>query len=250
MAEKLSLKWNDFQEHVNTAFANLRDDKEFTDVTLVCADGKQADAHKLILSASSPFFKAVLSRNKHPHPLIFIRGMKSEDLMAILDFIYFGEATVFQHNLETLLAIAGELKLKGLVGDPKEDELQGEIFASKLIQTKPRVKEESICSNGPNLEILESFETQKIAGNPFGYSGEYEDLDTKIKSLMKRSSNPISSGREKALICKVCGKEGVNKNIKDHIEANHLQGFILRCNLCKKTYRTRKSLRQHLAGVH
>ena len=42
MAEKLSLKWNDFQEHVNTVFGNLRDDKEFTDVTLVCADGKQA----------------------------------------------------------------------------------------------------------------------------------------------------------------------------------------------------------------
>ena len=103
MTEKLSLKWNDFQEHVNTAFANLRDGKEFTDVTLVCADGKQADAHKLILSASSPFFKGVLSRNKHPHPLIFIRGMEPEDLMAILDFIYFGEATVFEHNLPRVL---------------------------------------------------------------------------------------------------------------------------------------------------
>ena len=246
MAEKLSLKWNDFQEHVNTAFANLRDDKEFTDVTLVCADGKQADAHRLILSASSPFFKGVLGRNKHPHPLIFIKGMKSEDLMAILDFIYFGEATVYQDNLDSLLGIAEDLKLKGLVmGDlPKEDEVDGEISDSKLIQkTKLIVKEES---NGNKLKVHERLETEMIE-----YSGEYnEELDLKIKSMTKKSSNPISSGREKALICIVCGKEGVNKNIKDHIEANHIQGLIFRCDLCKKTYRTRKALRQHVSGVH
>ena len=237
-------------EHVNTSFANLRDDKEFADVTLVCQDGKQADAHKIILSASSPFFGGLFSRNKNPHPLIYMRGMKSEDLIAMLDFIYFGEATVFQQNLDSLLAIAEELNLKGLMGNTKEDEVQSEKYVSKSIQTKSMVipKEETICSNDANLEICENLETQIT--NPVVYSDEYEELDVKIKSMMKRSSNLISSGREKALICKVCGKEGVNKNIKDHIEANHLQGLILQCNQCKKTYRTRKALRQHMSVVH
>ena len=65
-------------------------DKEFTDVTLACEDGKQVEAHKVILAASSPFFKDILKRNKHPHPLIYMRGLKSEDLLAIIDFLYFG----------------------------------------------------------------------------------------------------------------------------------------------------------------
>ena len=70
MAEKLCLRWNDFKSNVHSAFGNLRDDKEFTDVTLACEDGQQMEAHKVILAASSPFFEKMLQRNKHPHPLI------------------------------------------------------------------------------------------------------------------------------------------------------------------------------------
>ena len=53
MSEKLCLKWNDFQENVNIAFGNLREDHEFADVTLACEDGQQIEAHKVILAASS-----------------------------------------------------------------------------------------------------------------------------------------------------------------------------------------------------
>ena len=45
-----------------------------------------------------------------------MRGMKSEDLVAIVDFLYCGEANVFQENLDSFLAIAEELQLKGLMG--------------------------------------------------------------------------------------------------------------------------------------
>ena len=45
-----------------------------------------------------------------------MRGFKSEDLVAILDFLYFGEANVYQENLDSFLAIAEELQLKGLMG--------------------------------------------------------------------------------------------------------------------------------------
>ena len=109
MSEKLCLKWNDFQENVNAAFSSLREENEFADVTLACEDGQQIEAHKVTLAASSPFFKNLLKRNKHPHPLIFMRGTKSEDLLAIIDFLYLGEATVFQENLDSFLAIAEEL---------------------------------------------------------------------------------------------------------------------------------------------
>ena len=72
--EKLCLQWNDFNENLGSSFRDLRGDKELTDITLACEDGKQVEAHKVILSASSPFFKNILKRNKHTHPLIFIEG--------------------------------------------------------------------------------------------------------------------------------------------------------------------------------
>ena len=66
MSDKLLLKWNDFQENVNTSFANLKEDKEFADVTLVCEDDQQVEAHRVILAASSPFFENILKKNRHP----------------------------------------------------------------------------------------------------------------------------------------------------------------------------------------
>ena len=62
---------------------------------------------------------------------------------------------------------------------------------------------------------------------------------------MEKSLNRIASGREFANRCKVCGKEGMSHVIKNHIEANHLEGIIIPCNLCNKTFRSRAGFRQH-----
>ena len=39
MSEKLCLQWNDFQDNVKSAFENLRESTDFSDVTLACEDG-------------------------------------------------------------------------------------------------------------------------------------------------------------------------------------------------------------------
>ena len=113
MSEKLCLQWNGFNKNVNSAFGRLRCDKEFTDVTLACEDGKQMEAHKVILAVSSSFFEKVLKKNKHPHPLIYLKGFQSQQFLSILDFLYFGEANVYQEDLDSFLAIAEEIQLKG-----------------------------------------------------------------------------------------------------------------------------------------
>ena len=116
MAEKLCLQWNDFQDNIKNTFGNLREDNDFTDVTLACEDGHLVDAHRVILAASSPFFQKLLKRNKHSHLLVYMRGVKSDDLVAIMDFLYHGEANIYQDNLDSFLAVAEELQLKGLMG--------------------------------------------------------------------------------------------------------------------------------------
>ena len=102
MSEKLCLQWNDFQNNVINAFGHLRDTTDFVDVTLACEDGRQIEAHKVVLAASSPFFEKILKGNKHSHPLIYMREMKSDDMIAIVDFLYFSKANVYQENLDNL----------------------------------------------------------------------------------------------------------------------------------------------------
>jgi len=117
--EKFCLKWNEFESNVSTAFRELRDDKDFFDVTLAC-DGNQLEAHKVILSACSPFFRGVLKRNPHAHPLLYLKGIKYEDVLAVLNFMYHGEVNIAQDELNSFLAVAEDLQVKGLTQGNKD----------------------------------------------------------------------------------------------------------------------------------
>ena len=265
--EKLCLKWNDFQENTISAFGTLREDREFADVTLACEDGQQVEAHKVILAASSPFFQKLLSKNKHPHPLIYMRGLKSEDLVAIVDFLYFGEANVYQENIDSFLAIAEELNLKGLTGNGYNVEKEESVMSSggeEALNLKKRQKpkpehhkaQESKPFKGETDFYEESTETALAVPN-FAVStvdiNEIKMLDEQVRSTMTKSQNTIPNGpnlSKKAEMCTVCGKEGRSSNIKDHIEANHLEGVSLPCNYCQKTFRSRNALRQHNTEKH
>jgi hypothetical protein len=79
--EKFCLRWNEFENNISTAFRELRDDKDFFDVSIAC-DGSQLQAHKAILSACSPFFRSILKKNPHQHPLLYLKGVKHEDILS------------------------------------------------------------------------------------------------------------------------------------------------------------------------
>ena len=112
-SEKFCLRWNDFESNISLAFRELRDEKDFFDVTIACED-EQVNAHKVILSACSPFFRDILRRNPHQHPLLYLSGVKLVDLQSVLNFMYHGEVSVAQEELNTFLAVAEDLKVKGL----------------------------------------------------------------------------------------------------------------------------------------
>jgi len=122
-SEKFSLRWNDFENNINSAFKELREEKDFLDVTLVCNEG-QIQAHKVILSACSPFFKTILRRNPHQHPLLYLQGVSHADLQSVLSFMYQGEVSVAQEELNSFLAVAENLKVKGLTQQNKVEENQ------------------------------------------------------------------------------------------------------------------------------
>ena len=251
MSEKLCLKWNDYQENIKSVFGNFREDKDFNDVTLVCEDGQQVEAHKVILASSSPFFQKLLGRNRHPHPLIFMRGLKFDDLLAILDFLYRGEANVVQENLDSFLVIAEELKLRGLMG--KTDERAQDLDTEKYVQPKlvPTSNNEPKLTKTHTKKGLDrktgTLEDNKTIALANYQSADLDQLEEMVKSMMEKSENKYANPKVNLIAdrCKVCGKEGRRSAIKDHIEANHIEGIVIPCNLCEKTFRSRNALRLH-----
>ena len=127
-SEKFSLKWNDFEKNISGAFRELKDDADFFDVTLACDSEEQVSAHKVILSACSPFFRQVLRRHKHQHPLLYLHGFSLSDLQSVLSFMYLGEVNVATDQLNSFLAIAEELQVKGLTQDGEGDSSQPNLL--------------------------------------------------------------------------------------------------------------------------
>jgi len=112
-SEKFCLRWNDFETNISLAFRELRNEKDFFDVMLAC-DDEQIQAHKVILSACSPFFRNILRKHQHQNPLLYLKGVKYTDLQSVLNFMYHGEVNVAQEDLNSFLAVAEDLRVKGL----------------------------------------------------------------------------------------------------------------------------------------
>ena len=96
--EKFCLQWKDFQNNIKTSYRGLRKTEDYADVTLACEDGQLIRAHRNILSLSSLFFRDVLSSLSHSHPLVYMKGVKYQDLSNIIDFLYHGEVEVSNEN--------------------------------------------------------------------------------------------------------------------------------------------------------
>ena len=94
-----SLDWSEFEAFTKRTVQNLLDDKDFSDVTLVCDDIRQIKAHKAILGSCSPSLRNILKNNPHQHPLIYLRGVHFDDLQSLVSFIYQGRTEVSQENL-------------------------------------------------------------------------------------------------------------------------------------------------------
>ena len=133
--EKFCLRWNDFETNISDAFRELREAKDFFDVTLVC-ENEQVQAHKVILSACSSFFRNMLRRNAHQHPLVYLKGVKFSDLQSVLNFMYQGEVNVAQEELNSFLAVAEDLRVKGLTQNQSENQKS----INKGLNTKPKIE--------------------------------------------------------------------------------------------------------------
>jgi len=127
--QQFCLRWNNFHTNITSAFESLRDDEDFVDITLA-SEGKQIKAHKMVLSACSPYFRSLLKGNPCQHPIVFLKDVTFANLTSILDFMYHGEVNVSHNELATFLKTAEALKVRGLAEDEKKKEAEGYNEAS------------------------------------------------------------------------------------------------------------------------
>jgi len=189
-ADKFCLKWNDFESNVSTSFRDLREDGDFFDVTLAC-DGNQLEAHKVILSACSPFFRGVLKRNPHSHPLLYLKGVKYEDVLAVLNFMYHGEVNIAQTELNSFLAVAEDLQVKGLTQSatsqpthPHNNRRHTDTHRNTKHKTSvsPRVNYEQQQQPSVGMDNVSDLECQSVKKEP----GQHLVLDLADQSVEHR----------------------------------------------------------------
>ena len=248
-SEKLCLKGNDFQTNISDSFSEFRTDSDFCDFTLTSEGNQQIKTHKVILAASSSVLMEMIRSTKHTHPLIYMRGIKASDLAAIVDFMYFGEAKIFQEDIDGFLGLAEELKLRGLTREesPGIENNQGFQQEMKVSKTKPL----QIAKN-ETPKYVEPFQSYQVdeprelvtAANLESYIiedyADFDNLNEKLESMIERIDGYWN--------CKVCRTTKIRNHKTDyrrHAET-HLEGVSHPCNICGKLFRSSKAHRKHV----
>ncbi|XP_066956541.1 protein abrupt-like [Macrobrachium rosenbergii] len=108
-----NLCWNEFPSNLLSFFKELREQEDFVDVTLAC-EGQQLSAHKVVLSASSPYFRTLLKNNPCDHPIIILNEVRYCELLTLLQYMYHGEVQISHDQITDFLRTAKLLQIRGL----------------------------------------------------------------------------------------------------------------------------------------
>ena len=245
--EKFCLRWNEFQANLCGTFSKLRMDNNFADVTLVCQEGKQIKAHRVILAASSPLLASILMNFQEPNPMIFLRGVSTKNLKSMVDFMYQGDVDINQDDLNDFLAMTGDLQLKGLsqenpaskeTEEPQENDMDTTKSEKEI---KVEIKNERQLYSDEEDGEVKSFKTdieedKKVT--PF------DPLCIAKKSLKshkkqrkdvarKRIMNWSTKAKFDSYLCPDCGKDfsgrAIRRRFPRHIRKCKIEQFSCDC---------------------
>ena len=219
------------------------------DVTLVSDDHNKVQAHKLVLSACSEYFRDIFKNSPNSHPLLCLNGISQQDLKNIMDYIYDGEVQIHQENLDRFLNVAQRLKLEGLIGGKSEEESYEEPYEEHVqgVAKEEVISEVNQKFNSEKKEPRRK--TESIAGT-IAVSGDTNGSYEQVLQYMETCSD--GSYR-----CTVCGKtsdsdkhqRSKKTNMMNHVET-HLEGLSYSCPLCQKSFRSKNSFSKHKSVYH
>ena len=213
-----------------TAFDFFKENM-FTDVTLVCDDNQQIQAHKVILSASSPSFKDLFVKHEFLGA-VFFRGVQKEEMSSILDFMYTGVTELRESDLPSFLKLAADLQIKELQ-TPVEQQLVPII-------------EDTAVASVPSLPTME--DDTVLSGAQMNYQN-LEPIQYQTVKELQVEHNKNSDMNQNGFVCDIChGIYKTHKILKKH-KIKH-SDIKYSCELCGKIYTRKDVLKNHMEVKH
>ena len=115
MQEDLLLVESAHQDNLKEMMRQMIVSETFADVTLVGDDKKYIKAHKVILSACSPFLKSILQMDTDTNnAMIYLEGIQYAEIESLLQFVYFGEATLSKERVNDIISVSKTLQIEEL----------------------------------------------------------------------------------------------------------------------------------------
>jgi len=257
MDEKYHLTWNEFQSSQSGSIGELLKSEDFTDVTLACEEDKQIKAHKVILSTCSSFFRNILIKNPHPHPLIYVPEVSFTDLQSLMQFMYRGETEVIQKNLKTFMKIGSMLKIKGLVENEQpiiEDD--NEVSDQAIIENEAVSKTIYKSGYADSRHLVDASNTVLVKEEDIGmdyYSDTQEGWVDGNEQLIYSSPvdhNASNSEHLKKFSCEKCDYRTRSRgDMKKHVLAIH-EGVRYPCDQCSYRATQQGHLKLHKKSKH
>ncbi|XP_027837337.1 longitudinals lacking protein, isoforms A/B/D/L-like isoform X7 [Aphis gossypii] len=154
VSQQFCLRWNNHQRTLISVFDSLLESGTLVDCTLA-AEGRYLKAHKVVLSACSPYLGVLLSQHQEKHPILILKDIKFQELKSMLDYMYRGEVNISQEELGTFLKAAESLQIKGLTesaGIGVRDNTDFEDQVSKRFDHRKQPPSlSSVSSNSPTI---------------------------------------------------------------------------------------------------
>ena len=239
--DKFCLNWNGYHKDINESFRILRENQRLFDVTLVTDDGQHVQAHKIILSAGSNFFSDIFMKSNHSNMLVYLKGISSDKLELVINFIYSGEVSLAQEHLKMFIETGKELQVKGLEGELIEVDEYTNEKQSFPQQNEQRYDDYEYGKINPGSAEDDNDAVDKMKGKILE-SGTNNELGLQINEMIEKN--------EGVWRCKICGKAtNKNSNIREHAE-RHMKGIFSACQNCSKTFTNRPSLKKHISRFH
>ncbi|XP_043527224.1 longitudinals lacking protein-like isoform X18 [Frieseomelitta varia] len=149
--QQFCLRWNNHQSTLIQNFDTLLESGTLVDCTLA-AEGKYLKAHKVVLSACSPYFEGLLSEHYDKHPVFILKDVKFKELKAMMDYMYRGEVNISQDQLAALLKAAESLQIKGLSESKTSGSSKTDSRQQKVVPQTTSQPDIPISSSGLTIE--------------------------------------------------------------------------------------------------
>ena len=265
------VKWKSLKKHLTSSLHDLFLDTEnnLADVTLVSDDQTQFHAHKFVLGACSSVLKNLLLTNPHAHPILFLRGVKQQELESILQFMYLGEVRVHMVDIKRFLEIARDFEIKELSRFADETP-SNENFTDNAVDEKSTLKPKYCevnnkieldikCENeNENIKCENENETKDnsllnpdreghgLSGQSYK-CGDCESVFGKISSLGRHRRSKHEGIR---FFCNQCEHQATQlSTVKTH-QLNKHEGVRYSCNQCEHQATKLAHLKRHKENKH